>query len=60
MQNGKSCIRDYGHISTLSEIEILATADVAGLNTSIPHQAGLSTLKKALEKLKKLKTSGKL
>lgn len=55
MQNGKTCIRDYGHISTLSEIEILVTADVVDLNTSIPHQADLSTLKKALEKVKGVK-----
>ena len=60
MQNGKSCIRDYGHISTLPEIEILVTADVVDLNTSIPHQAGLSALQKALEKVKGVKGIRKL
>ena len=56
MQNGKSYITDFGHflekiknISTLPENAILVTADVAGLYPSIPHQAGLSALKKALE-----------
>ena len=56
MQKGKSYIRDSGHflekiknISTLPENAILVTADVVGLYPSIPHQAGLSTLKEALE-----------
>ena len=56
MQNGKSYIRDFGHfleklknISTLPENAILVTADVVSLYPSIPHQAGLSALKKALE-----------
>ena len=56
MQNGKSYIRDSGHflekiknISTLPENAILVTADVVGLYPSIPHQAGLSALKEALE-----------
>ena len=56
MQKGKSYIRDSGHflekiknISTLPENAILVTADVVGLYPSIPHQAGLSALKEALE-----------
>ena len=55
MQKGKLYIRDSGHflekiknISTLPENAILVTA-VAGLYPSIPHQAGLSALKEALE-----------
>ena len=56
MQNGKSYIRDSGHfleriknINTLPENAILVTADVVGLYPSIPHEAGLSALKKALD-----------
>ena len=56
MQKGKWYIRDSGHflekiknISTLPENAILVTADVVGLYPSIPHQAGLSALKEALE-----------
>ena len=61
MQNGKSYIRDSGHflekiknISTHPENAILVTADVVGLYPSIPHQGGLSVLKKALESLIKM------
>ena len=57
MQKGKWYIRDSGHflekiknINTLPENAILlVTADVVGLYPSIPHQAGLSALKEALE-----------
>ena len=56
MQKGKSYIRDSGHflekiknISTLPENAILVTADVVGLYSCIPHQAGLSALKETLE-----------
>ena len=56
MQKGNSYIRDSGHflekiknISTLPENAMLVTADVAGLYPSIPHQAGLSALREALE-----------
>ena len=40
MQNGKSYIRDSGHL--------LVTAEVVGLYPSIPHQSGLIALKEAL------------
>ena len=56
MQNGKSYITDSGHfleniknISTLPKNPRLVTAVVVGLYPSIPHQVGLSALKKALE-----------
>ena len=55
MQKGKSYIRDSGHFLkkikniTLPENAILVTADVVSLYPSIPHQAGLSALKEALE-----------
>ena len=56
MQNGKSYIREFRYfleknknISTLPENAILVTADAVGLYPSIPHQAGLSALKEALE-----------
>ena len=56
MQNGKSYIRDSGHfleriknINTLPENAMIVTADVVGLYPSIPHEAGLSALKKVLE-----------
>ena len=55
MQNGKSYIRDSGHLlqkikntSILPENAVLVMADVVGLYPSIPHQAGLSPLKKLL------------
>ena len=57
MQSGKSYIKDSGHflekIKTLRCIPdnvLLVTADVVGLYPSIPHQAGLSALKEALDK----------
>ena len=57
MQGGKSYIKDSGHflekIKTLRCIPdnaLLVTADVVGLYPSIPHQAGLSALKEALDK----------
>ena len=57
MQSGKSYIKDSGHflekIKTLGCIPdnaILVTADVVGLYPSIPHQAGLISLKEALDK----------
>ena len=37
------------NISTLPENAILVTADVVGLYSCIPHQAGLSALKETLE-----------
>ena len=56
MQKGKSYIRDSGHflekiknIRTLLQNAILVMADDVGLYPSIPHQAGLSALKGALE-----------
>ena len=56
MQNGKLYVRDSGHflgkiknISTLPENVILVKADVVGVYLSIPHQAGLSVGKEALE-----------
>ena len=56
MQKGKLYIKDPGHllekiknIITLRENAILVTADVVGLHPSIPHQAGLSAIKEALE-----------
>ena len=56
MQNGKSYIRDSRHfleriknINTLPENAILVTANVVGLYPSIPHEAGLSALEKALD-----------
>ena len=64
MQKSKSYIRDSGHflekiksISTLPENATLVTADVVGLYPSIPHQAGLSVLKEALENRSVKKTS---
>ena len=64
MQKDKSYIKDSGHflekiksISTLPENATLVTADVVGLYPSIPHQAGLSALKEALENRSVKKTS---
>ena len=55
MQNDKSYIRDSRHflekiknISTLPENAAVVMADVVGLYSSIPHQAGLNALKEAL------------
>ena len=56
MQKGKWYIRDSGHfLEKIKNIKLpenailLVTADVVGLYPSIPHQAGLSALKEALE-----------
>ena len=56
MQKGKSYITNSGHfleknknIITLPENTIPVTADVVSLYPSIPHEAGLSALKEALE-----------
>ena len=57
MQGGKFYIKDSGHflekIKTLRCIPdnaLLVTADVVRLYPSIPHQAGLTVLKEALDK----------
>ena len=57
MKNGKSYIRDSNHflekiknISSIPDDAMLVTADVVGLYPSIPHSAGLNSLKRALEK----------
>ena len=65
MQNGLSCIRDSQYflekiktIGSVPENAIPVTADVVGLYPNIPHQAGLKTLKEALERrdIKKIPT----
>ena len=65
MQNGKSYIRDSRHfleriknINTIPENAMLVTADVVDLYPSIPHEAGLGALKRALENrsVKKIST----
>ena len=55
MQRGKSYIKDSGDfinkIKSLHNIPksvILLTADVVGLQPSIPHEAGLKALREAL------------
>ena len=56
MQNGASCIKDSNDFkSKIKNIDIpndalLVTADVVGLYPSIPHEAGLSALREALDK----------
>ena len=57
MRNGLSYIRDSQHfleriktIGNIPENAILFTADIVGLYPNVPHQAGLNTLKNALEK----------
>ena len=56
MQKGKSYIKDSGDfinkirtIENIPEGAILVTADVVGLYPSIPHEAGLNSLKEALD-----------
>ena len=55
MQSRGSCIKDSGdfikkikNIGTIPKDSILVTADVVGLYPSIPHEAGLKALEKAL------------
>ena len=55
MQSSRSYIKDSGNfiekiknIGTILKYSILVTADVVGLYPSIPHEAGLKALKKAL------------
>ena len=56
MQNGASYIKDSNDFeSKIRNINIpndalLVTADIVGLYPSIPHEAGLSTLREALDK----------
>ena len=56
MQNGGSYIKDSKDFKRkIKNIDIpndalLVTADVVGLNPSIPHEAGLSVLREALDK----------
>ena len=56
MQNGLFQIRDSQHFKQIEAIKndpentILATADVVGLCPNIPHQAGLKSPTKALER----------
>ena len=59
MQNRKSYIRDSSDfISKIKDLNnipkgaLLVTADVVGLNPSIPHDLGLKSLREALEKRK--------
>ena len=56
MRNGNFYIRDSSHfperiknIHSVPDNAMLVTADVVGLHPSIPHSAGLNSLKKALE-----------
>ena len=56
MQKSWSYIKDSGdfirkikNLTDISEGAILVTADVVGLYPSIPHEAGLEALKKALD-----------
>ena len=56
MGNGSSCIRDSGDFidkmkwkEKIPEGSFLATADVVGLYTSIPHNEGIQALKQKLE-----------
>ena len=56
MQSGASCIKESNDFkSKIKNIDItndalLVTADVVGLYPSIPHEAGFSPLKEALDK----------
>ena len=56
MQNGASYIKDSNDFKSkiknidISNDALLVTADVVGLYPSIPHEAGLSALKEALDK----------
>ena len=56
MQNGASYIKDSNDFEyKIRNIDIpndalLVTADIVGLYPSIPHEAGLSTLREALDK----------
>ena len=59
MQKSWSYIKDSGdfirkikNLTDISEGAILVTADVVSLYPSIPHQAGLEALKKALDERK--------
>ena len=55
MQKGWLYIKDFGsfinktkNLSTIPDNDILITADVEGLYPSIPHEAGLRTLRETL------------
>ena len=64
MQSSQSYIKDSGdfikkikNISTIPKDSILVTADVVGLYPSIPHEAGLKALEKALNNCTNKKVS---
>ena len=55
MQKGWLYIKDFGgfinntkNLSTIPDNDILITADAEGLYPSIPHEAGLRTLRETL------------
>ena len=57
MQNGWSYIKDSNdfikkikHLKKIPDNTLLVTVDVAGLYSSIPHEAGLRALKEVLDK----------
>ena len=57
MQKGWSYIKDSGdfikktrNLGSIPENAILVTADVVGLHSSIPHEAGLKALRQVLDK----------
>ena len=56
MKSGKSYVKDTGdflekikNLGTIPEDAFLVTADIVGLYSSIPHDAGLKALNKKLE-----------
>ena len=55
MQNGASYIKDSNDFKSkiknidIPNVALLVTADVVGLYPSIPHEAGLSALREALD-----------
>ena len=64
MVKGWSCIKDSGdfikklkNIDHIPQDAIMVTADVVGLYPSIPHDAGLEALRKALDNRENKKIS---
>ena len=64
MQNGWSYIKDFNdfikkikHLKNIPDNALLVTSDVVGLYPSIPHEAGLRSLKDVLDRREEKKSS---
>ena len=50
VKDSNDFIKQIKHLKNIPDNALLVAADVAGLNFSIPHKAGLTTLKEILDR----------